>query len=212
MGCPHVNHLLKGHWDSTDFGVPGVGAHSLAPLWRMLVRDNDVLENPAFIFISFKSRSKPGASSELFPRVQGFGPVSTCSSQKNRKENPKESHRYHLLPQCAPGRAVGQIQRDKSCSTQLHAVTRLTRTRAQTLRSGTFPSASHGLLSNVLTARAGLTKSTGAWCGPQRGHLVWGTLKCFARDIHTPPPPLSPVLQERRAGGPWIVPPPLGVG
>lgn len=152
MGCPHVTHVLKGQWDSTDFGVPGVGAHSLAPLWRMLVTDSDVLENPAFIFISFKSRSKPGASSELFPRAQGFGPVSTCSSQKNRKENPKESHRCHLAPQCTPGWAVGQIQGDKSCSTQLHAVSRSTRTRAQTLRSGTFPCASHGLLSNVVTA------------------------------------------------------------
>lgn len=162
MGCPHVIHILKGHWDSTGLGVTGLGAHSLAPLWRMLVRDSDVLENPGFIFVSFKSRSKPGASSELFPRAPGFGPVSTCSSQKTRKGNPKESHGYHLPSQCAPGGAAGQILWDKSCSTQLHVVTRLTQTRAQTMHSRTFPSASPGLLSNVLMGRAGLTKSTGA--------------------------------------------------
>lgn len=107
---------------------------------------------------------------------------------------------------------MGQIQWDKSCSTQFHAVTRLPRTRAQTLRSGTFPSASHGLLSNVLTARAGLTKSTGAWCGPQRGHLVWGTLKCFARDIHTPPPTPEPGAPGEKGWGALDCTPTLGCG
>lgn len=90
MGCPHVIHILKGHWDTTNFGVPRFGAHSLAPVWRTLERDSDVLENPGFIFISFKSCSKPRAISELFPpKAPGFGPVSTFSSQKNRKGNPK---------------------------------------------------------------------------------------------------------------------------
>lgn len=110
MGCPHVTHALKGHWDSTDFGVPGFGAHSLAPLWRTLVRESDVLENPGFIVIPFKSRSKPGASSELFPRAPGFGPVSTCSSQKNRKE------RNHTGTICHPRVLQGGL-RDKSCET-----------------------------------------------------------------------------------------------
>lgn len=112
MGCPLVIHILKGHWDSTGLGVPGLGAHSLAPLWRTLVRDSDVLENPGFIFVSFKSRSKPGASSELFPRAPGFGPVSTCSSQKTGKE----TQRNHMDITCHPSVLPGGL-RDKSCGT-----------------------------------------------------------------------------------------------
>lgn len=111
MGCPQVTHTLKGHWDSTDFEVPGFEAHSLAPLWRTLVRESDVLENPGFIVILFKSHSKPRASSELFPRAPGFGPVSTCSSQKkNRKE------RNHTGITCHPSVLPGGLW-DKSCET-----------------------------------------------------------------------------------------------
>jgi len=123
-------------------------------------------------------------SSELFPRAWGFGPISTCSSQKIGKKTKINPTGVTCCPSPLLGKAAGQVPWDKSCSTQLCTVPRLTRTRAQThCDSGRSLVPATGSFRNILTRQAGLTKpwsGTVPRCGPRQGRLRWGTLKCFA--------------------------------